>query len=134
MISALQMSVHATLPVVHETTPKLRPGETYAGLVLNADGSISHHLVLLPGDAKDVTWGNAIDLATSIGGELPTRQEQALLYANRKSDFQPVWYWSAETHEVNSFYGWTQHFHDGIQTSIGKNYEGRARAVRRVIA
>ena len=134
MITALQASAQAQVLIVHEATIDLQPGETYAGLVLNADGLASHHLVLLPGDADDVNWQAAIDWATSIGGELPTRQEQALLYANRNGDFQAAWYWSAETHKDDGSFAWSQNFTSGDQYDFHKSYEGRARAVRRVTA
>ena len=113
---------------------KLAPGEHYAGIVLGADGKPAHHLVLLPGDADDCTWQEAKDWAASAGGELPTRQEQALLYANCKAQFQPAWYWSAEEHETNSSCAWCQIFNDGYQTSSLKDDTCRARAVRRFAA
>ena len=134
MIQALQTPASPIHYLVPEASILLQPGEVYAGLVLDAEGCISHHLVLLPGEAEDVNWQAAIDWATSIGGVLPTRQEQALLYANRKGDFQPRWYWSAESHEDDGSYAWNQYFYDGTQDSSHKSYEGRARAVRRVTA
>jgi hypothetical protein len=110
----------------------LRPGEHYVGVVLDADGP-SHHLILLPGEAEDVTWQDAKAWATKADGELPTRQEQALLYANCKAQFQGTWYWSAEEH-TDSSYAWLQNFHLGYQSGDRKSYEGRARAVRRFTA
>jgi hypothetical protein len=111
---------------------ELAAGEHYAGLVLDADGP-SHHLILLPGDAADVTWQQAKDWAAKAGGELPTRQEQALLFANLKSQFQPQWYWSAEPHEVGSS-AWFQNFLYGFQDFYRQTSELRARAVRRFAA
>jgi hypothetical protein len=35
---------------------KLADDELYAGLILNDDGTPSHHLVLLPGDNDEATW------------------------------------------------------------------------------
>jgi hypothetical protein len=111
----------------------LEHGEHYAGLVLDAaTGAPSHHLILLPGQAEDVTWQQAKDWAIEQRGELPTRQEQALLYANLKREFKPNWYWSAE--QSSASYAWLQHFYDGNQYDNTKSYEGRARAVRRFAA
>jgi hypothetical protein len=111
-------------------TIELQAGEIYAGLVLDAaTGGPSHHLILLPGEAGDVTWQQAKDWASSMGGELPTRQEQALLYANVKREFQPRWYWSAEQYSDSD--AWSQYFGHGTQSSDSESYEGRARAVRR---
>jgi hypothetical protein len=44
------------------------------------------------------------------GGELPTRQEQSLLYANLKAEFQPDWYWSSEQTHSDSSFAWLQYF------------------------
>ena len=113
---------------------ELQPGERYAGAVLGDDGKITHHLVLLPGEAEAVPWQDAAEWAHEVGGELPTRQEQALLYANLKAEFQPSWYWSSETYESDGSGAWGQNFGSGYQSYYHKSYEGRARAVRRFAA
>jgi hypothetical protein len=86
-------------------------------------------LILIAGEAEDVTWQAALDWAAEIGGELPTRQEQSLLFANLKSEFQPLAYWSNTQYSVNN--AWFQYFYDGFQTNL-KSAELRARAVRRL--
>ena len=123
-----------TLLTVREAQIELQPGERYAGLVLDAEGHASHHLVLLPSHAESVNWMAAKDWAASAGGELPTRQEHSLLFANLKSEFKPRWYWSAEEYEDDSSYAWFQHFFNGSQYSTLKSFEGHARAVRRFTA
>ena len=119
-----------------EVTIHLRPGEHYAGLIVGKDGEPSHHLVLLPGQAEDITWDKAMEWAAKQGGEyvasLPTRREQSLLYANLKDQFEEHWYWSCEAHESESGWAWSQNFYDGLQYDRPKNYERRARAVRRL--
>jgi hypothetical protein len=107
-------------------------GERFAGLVLDDDGLPSHYLVLLPGAAEGVTWSLAGEWAAKAGGELPTRREQSLLFANLKSEFESNYYWSSEQHAANSDYAWLQHFGGGYQDDNHKSYEGRARAVRRL--
>lgn len=88
-----QQTTQVDTYTVPEATIDLAAGERYAGLVLDADGAPSHHLVLLPGAAQDVTWQAAKAWADKTGGgELPTRQEQALLYANLKTEFEATWY------------------------------------------
>lgn len=135
-----QLQANAAQPAirvytVREATIELKPGEHYAGLVLDADGAASHHLVLLPGEGEDLAWQDAKDWATAAGGELPTRQEQALLYANLKGQFKPTWYWSAEAYSDDGSYAWTQGFSNGYQSYyLRKSYEGQARAVRRFAA
>ena len=108
----------------------LAPGERYAGLVLNDDGTASHHLVLLPGDEVGLTWPAAKARAIEQGGQLPSRREQALLYANLPGEFEAIWYWSIEEH--NSASAWCQHFGGGSQLYYPQYGELRARVVRRL--
>lgn len=112
----------------------LADGEHYAGIILGKEGKPDHHLVLLPGEAEDVSWANAREWAQSQGGELPSRRELALLYANLREHFQRVWYWSSEPQEPRSHLVWGQNFTSGIQTMYGRPFRGRARAVRRLAA
>jgi hypothetical protein len=107
---------------------ELQPGERYAGLLLDEQGEPSAHLILMAGEAEDVTWQAALDWAAEIGGELPTRQEQSLLFANLKSEFQPLAYWSNTQYSVNN--AWFQYFYDAQYDD--KSAELRARAVRRL--
>lgn len=113
--------------------PALHDGEDYAGLILGKNGAPDHHLVLLAGDIDDVTWSAARNWAASAGGDLPNRRELSLLHANLKELFLRVWYWSAEQSEARSQLVWGQNFSSGIQTMYGRQFHGRARAVRRVI-
>jgi hypothetical protein len=112
----------------------LQDGEYYAGLILGKNGNPDHHLVLLPGEAEDVTWPTASAWAASTGGELPTRRELSLLFANLREHFRRVWYWSSEQYETRSHLVWGQNFTSGIQTIYGRPFRGRARAIRRLIA
>ena len=115
----------------------LYPGEHYAGLIVGKDGEPSYHLVLLPGEAEKVTFAEANEWAGRQGGEyeasLPTRREQALLYANLKEQFQPAWYWSSEARASDAGYAWGQLFYDGSQDDGLQDGQLRARAVRRLI-
>ncbi len=105
-------------------------GGIYAGIIRGVAGAPDQHLVLLPGDVDDVNWEAANAFAASAGGELPTRAEQALLFANLKDQFEPRWYWSSE--QAGPSLAWTQGFFGGYQNSYYRSYEGRARAVRRL--
>jgi hypothetical protein len=111
----------------------LLDGEQYAGLILGKDGKPDHHLVLLPGEAQEVSWTMAREWAQGNGGELPTRRELALLYANLREHFERVWYWSCEPQEPRAQLVWGQNFTSGIQTMYGRPFRGRARAVRRLV-
>ncbi len=113
-------------------TLQLAKGEHYAGLILNADGTPMHHLVLLPGDNDGASWAAQTAWAESLGGDLPTRPEQALLYANCKAQFKADWYWSNTQHAEDSDYAWSQGFYGGYQLSLNESAQLRARAVRRL--
>lgn len=117
-----------------QITSTLNEGEHYAGLILGKEGMADHHLILLPGEAEDVPWSTARNWAIEIGGELPTRRELALLYANLREHFQRMWYWSSEPQEPRSQLVWGQNFTSAIQTMYGRPFRGRARAVRRIVA
>ncbi len=111
-------------------TITLAVGELYAGIAFK-DGAPSHHLVLLPGDVEK-KWKAAGEWAKEQGGDLPTRSEQALLYAHLKDSFESDWYWSSEPAASDASYAWLQHFYDGRQDCSHTSGSYRARAVRRV--
>jgi hypothetical protein len=133
MIAALQAAPQAeptvyALPAAEIT---LQPGEHYAGLVLDATaGKPSHHLLLLAGDAEELTWAEANAWAEEHGGHLPTRQEQGLLFANLKREFVGAWHWSGEKSSSGS--AWSQYFFDGHQNFYYLITRLRVRAVRRI--
>ena len=107
----------------------LQDGEIYAGLILGKDGAADYHLFLQPGAATGVKWQAAMDWAKKLGHSLPTRAEQALLFANLKHEFEPRYYWSSE--QAGPSDAWGQGFSHGNQFDYTRSYEGRARAVRR---
>ncbi|MQA39002.1 Lcl C-terminal domain-containing protein [Rugamonas aquatica] len=111
----------------------LREGELYAGLLLGKNGAPDIHLVLLPAKAEKLTWDQAKKFAADAGGELPTRREQSLLFANLKDEFEPYWHWSGEQHASYPSNAWGQYFYDGDQVYSHKSNEGRVRVVRRLI-
>lgn len=119
-------------PEITLTLPTLAEGETYLGAIISADGTHSHHTILLPGDHDDATWQDAIDWAKSLGGDLPNRVEQALLFATLKDQFKKDRYWSNTLYASDASYAWCQHFSYGNQNDLHFNYQCRARAVRRL--
>ena len=116
-----------------QTEINLQPGERYAGAVLGEDGHILHHLVLMAQrPAVLLNWQAAMDWASSVGGRLPNRQEQALLYANCKPYMEHTWHWTCVTDEDNASYAWYCDFYDGSQLYAHKGDEGSAVAVRSI--
>ena len=114
--------------------PELNEGEVNAGLCV-VDGKFSHWLILLPATTdKDLKWQEAIDWAASVGGELPTRDESALLYANVRDQIdQDYWYWTSTPHASEPSWAWGQDFDNGLQNDDPKVNHYWARAVRRVL-
>jgi hypothetical protein len=131
MIAAFKAQVPRAVTIAHAQID-LKPGEHYAGIILGEHGKQSHHLILLPGDVDDVTWVQAKEFAEKAGGELPTRREQALLFANLKGQFEDSYYWSCEQRASNDGCAWIQTFANGGQGTSSKSAELRARAVRRL--
>ncbi|WP_051305072.1 DUF1566 domain-containing protein [Chitinilyticum litopenaei] len=100
--------------------------------MLCEDGKTKYHLILLPGDSDSAEWQEQMDWAKSIGGDLPNRIEQAMLWARLRDQFQENWYWSNETHHRDAGYAWSQDFSYGHQGNDRKSSALRARAVRRL--
>lgn len=74
---------------------ELRPDELYAG-VINGDSG-SYHLIVLPGEARGVTWQQAKVIAAVLGGQLPTLAELALICRDVRGEFPADGtYWLSE--------------------------------------
>lgn len=110
------------------TTPELNEGERYIGGIVSADGTTTH-IILLPGDIE-ANLNAAMAWAKEQGGDLPTRVEQALMFATAKDEFKPRAYWSNQS---ESGWAWSQYFITGYQSYDRKDHELRARAVRRLV-
>ena len=130
MIATLEARASSTL-AFHAASITLAPGERYAGLMLDVTGAPSHHLVLMSARGEGLTWDAALAFASKAGGDLPTRREQSLLFANLREHFESEWYWSGEKNEKDGSSAWLQVFRYGYQYVTRKSYEGRAVAVRR---
>lgn len=116
-----------------QATPTLTPGERYAGVVLDALGAIRHHLILLPNrPPKRAAWQAQMDWAASVGGDLPSPQEQSILFANCRDALPEAWCWSNKTHDEDASYAWYCDFLDGNQFYYHKSLAGSAVAVRRL--
>ena len=112
-------------------TPTLADGEIHVATIQIA-GEAPYHLVLLPQRTKDeMTHHAATEWASSIGGELPNRYEQALMFAYQRDQFDRDWYWSNTLHESDQGYAWYQYFDYGGQYHNCRSFKLRARAVRR---
>lgn len=126
----------AVTPLTLATLPALGAplaGGLFAGLTTRADGTHCAVVLLADKPAKPLPWKKAMNWAEGLGAELPTRSVAALLYAHLKDQFElvPSWHWTSEAFDGS--YAWFQHFIFGGQDDTRKSYEGRARAVRRLI-
>jgi len=113
------------------TYPELKEGELYSGILLGEDGEPDHHVILLPNNAVNLTWDEAMKFASDAGGDLPTRREQSLLFANIP-DLRGC-YWSNTQHSGESGSAWCQDFGHGYQGWSFTGSKCRARAVRRSV-
>jgi hypothetical protein len=105
----------------------------YAGIARGRDGGPDYAVEVIEAAPKDrLTWTDAVKWATSAGGELPTRKEQALLFANVPELFEANWYWSGEQSAGYASYAWSQSFSYGGQGDYHEDNKLRVRAVRRV--
>ena len=131
MIAAFeaQAKFESAFPVTVQA-PKPNPGELWLGVVIT--GKKMEHIYLLPGDNDIASWQEQMDWAKSIGGDLPNRVEQAMLYAHMKDKFKEAAYWSNEKHASDSAYAWYQTFSSGRQDYSYTKVKLRARAVRRL--
>ncbi len=109
----------------------INPGEIYVGCY-SLDGKTLIHFFILPGDNDDDTYEAQMEWAKSIGGDLPNRIEQAMLWVGHRNRFKQDWYWSNEIHHSESDWAWGQGFDYGHQSNYGRAHKLRARAVRRV--
>jgi hypothetical protein len=90
-------------------------------------------------NAPILPWVNALQWAAALATEhhpagtysLPTRKEQALLFANAAEHFEPAWYWSSE--EASADFAWMKYFYHGHQGNARKDLGYRVRAVRRLV-
>ena len=116
-------------------------GGIYAGVVAGTDGQPDIYLVHAPveNELVGLNWADAIEAAKApIGGfldwSLPDRREARLLAINTPDGFdKDDWYWTSTPYADATDCAWTQLFDYGNQDLNPKSYEGRARAVRRLI-
>jgi hypothetical protein len=116
----------ATLPALGQPLD----GGIFAGITTTADGK--HHAVVLLGaePSKRLDWTGAQAWAAEQGGQLPTRSVSALLFANARDQFKPVWHWTSEAYADDDAYAWNQYFDFGGQLYDHKSCGAQARAVR----
>lgn len=111
---------------------ELRAGERYAGAVLDHEGFVTHYVILMPQRPNQrLAWPGAMAWAQSVGGDLPSRQEQSLLFANCQPHIEADWYWSREVHEDDGDHAWCCGFTSG-QGYYRQYDKGAAVAVRRL--
>jgi hypothetical protein len=134
-ISAIQLPDGARITSIRTNRPNIGDKGLhgiYAGIARADDQGGDHIVEVLEAGDKPMTWQDAMDWAASIGGTLPTRKEQALLFANVPELFEKEAYWSCEQYAGLEGSAWFQHFSYGGQDYGRKLSQLRARAVRRL--
>lgn len=119
------------MPTTKITLPPLADGERYLCGIVNADGSITHS-ILLPGDNDPADWKTQTAWAKSIGGDLLNRAELVIAYETMPKEFKKQAYWS-NTNYASAGWAWYQYFYSGYQNNFLQNNQLRARAVRRLV-
>ena len=104
-------------------------GGIFVGAITQPNGTHSA-VVLLPGQATDVTWQAATDWAAAQNAQLPTRPMAAMIFANTQDRPQSGWHWTCEEVMDLASCAWDCYFHLGNQDGSRKSYEGSAVAVR----
>lgn len=117
--------------------PPIAEGEIYIGCIGDVASSVNH-VILLPGDNDPAPWKDQIEWAQSIGGDLPTIIEMAMLYTHFVREFREKVYWTRDTVRCPGEYAPLRaryhSFADGHQNNFPLETSFRARAVRRVPA
>lgn len=116
MIAAFEAQPAVRFPL-SIAMPDINEGERYVGVIISAEGTKRHHVILLPGEIDNANWEKSTKWAESLGGALPDRVESALLFATMKDEFKPEWYWTRELYAPESGYAWCQKFSHGSQGS-----------------
>ncbi len=62
---------------------------------------------------------------------LPSRDEARLVFINGRDEFKKDWHWTSTQYSSDSAFG--QHFDDGSQGTLHKDYDNLVRPVRRKI-
>ena len=104
----------------------------YAGNARGYDGELDAVIEVLDEAQERMSWADAINWAEASGGRLPTRKEQALLFANVPELFKAEAYWSCEQYADGPGWAWFQGFTSGTQYFEHEDNKLRARAVRRL--
>ena len=107
-------------------------GKKIAGADCEWDGQANTAAIMASGlDCPAAKFCASLSLEGHTDWYLPSRREQALCYANTPDQFEPRWHWSSTQYSADD--AWLQDCRHGYQLSYGKSYEGRCRAVRRLV-
>lgn len=115
-------------------------GGRFAGIVRGQNGAPDYLLILCHESTKDeLNWQQAMGWAAGIQIEghkdytLPTREDWAVLFGNAHEHIEEDGYWSSTQRAEDADCAWVQVFGNGYQDGDRKDFEWRARAVRRLI-
>lgn len=107
-------------------------GQAEPGATSSLDGLANTRALLdSPHDHPAAQWASGLQIDGHHDFYLPARRELRLCWVNVPELFEEAWYWSSTQSSPNN--AWIQYFDDGDQNLDLKYYEGRARAVRRVL-
>jgi hypothetical protein len=122
-----------SLPRIGEYWPG--QGGKFAGLMRGRDGGPDYALIKGP-ELGEMNFKGAQEKAAAVEVDghkdfrCPYRNEQSLLFANLKDEFEKRWYWSCERHPDDEDYAFAQSFSYGIQYYCYVDFKCLACAVR----
>lgn len=107
-------------------------GESEPGAESEWDGQANTTALLNSAKSHPAAeWAGALVIEEHRDFYLPSRRELRLCWVNVPELFAKEWYWSST--QYSPCYAWYQYFGGGSQNYDLKDYELRARAVRRVL-
>jgi hypothetical protein len=131
MIEKLQQPKSTTLRIPAAEIV-LDPGEWYAGAVLNDDGTVKHHTIVVKTSNGGHDFDGAKAFAKEDGLSAPSDQEARLIVAHKGNHLDGMsWFWLSKVHS-NPAYAWNCYLTSGDVDDNDRSAEGGAVAVRRV--
>ena len=107
--------------------------ESFEAEHLNDGMANTRALVAGKTDHPAAQWAKALVHEGFADWYLPSREELRLCFTNAREHFDKAWHWSSTQYAGYSDYAWYQGFDGGVTFVDTKDYQGRARAVRRVL-
>lgn len=116
-----------------EVLGMLEKGGVYVCGILDDSGQFLEHTIIIAfSDDKRASHADILEWAESIGSDLPTCIETAVMFAKLRDRFKRDAYWTKDICDWNTDYACYHYFNGGSQGYLHKDDELYGVAVRRV--